>query len=517
MNRTTALILSTLLIAGCAEGPEPWAMRPITKDYTFPARDDAGNEAELTVTAPDLEKGRHSYVHYCYACHGMDGDGQGPSSHGLRPPPRDFRAASFKFGAVRSGELPNDDDLLRIVKGGLHGTAMLAWDVPDDQLWRILQFVKTFPQAPCDPKAQGEAVCKKQEAEFPNGKPSKWLDTFASGKKKGQLKATGRPIPITDDPWAGKAAEAIARGADLYHAKAQCANCHSAYLTKKEYYEASLRIDADNPTTSFRDGMYLSIVLAGKDNPYKFNLMPPDFTLNPLRSIREGEELGDLYRLISAGVGGVMPAWIDGLKQDEIWALAHYVKALMDLGRPENKKALGELRQKLANQPPWSPPSKEPQKVTVGIDDDDKLSLGGTEVASSEALLEELKKLAAGDRPVEVVIEATAKVKQEAVIEVLDKIKAAGIDKVAIHKPEGEGDDDKEGEEPKEPEETEPTPKGPKPEPKAPEPKAPAPKGEPKAPTPKSEPKAPAPKAEPKAPAPKAPAPKAPPGDTPYD
>ena len=39
-------------------------------------------------------------------------------------------AGIYKFGSVAAGQLPTDDDFVRIIRGGLHGTAMLAWDVP---------------------------------------------------------------------------------------------------------------------------------------------------------------------------------------------------------------------------------------------------------------------------------------------------------------------------------------------------------------------------------------------------
>ena len=151
-DKTLSLVLvAAFSLLGCFREPyqeEGWATHAITTDHVFPTRDANGQVIPegMTITAAQLEKGRKEYMHYCYACHGVNGDGEGPAGQGYRPPPRDFRTASFKFGAVRSGELPNDDDLMRIVRGGLHGTAMLEWDVSDNELSNILQFIKTFPQ-----------------------------------------------------------------------------------------------------------------------------------------------------------------------------------------------------------------------------------------------------------------------------------------------------------------------------------------------------------------------------------
>src|SRR5437867_1761932 len=96
------------------------------------------------ISADTLNEGQRRFMLYCRPCHGEKGDGKGPSSPGLRPPPRDFTLGTFKFGAVPGGTLPHDEDIVRIVRNGLHGTAMLAWDVPEQDLQNIIQYIKTF-------------------------------------------------------------------------------------------------------------------------------------------------------------------------------------------------------------------------------------------------------------------------------------------------------------------------------------------------------------------------------------
>src|SRR5262245_37872275 len=54
-----------------------------------------------------LDAGHETYMLYCYACHGENGDGKGPSSYGLRPPPRNFQQGIFKFARAGDG-LPPD-------------------------------------------------------------------------------------------------------------------------------------------------------------------------------------------------------------------------------------------------------------------------------------------------------------------------------------------------------------------------------------------------------------------------
>jgi mono/diheme cytochrome c family protein len=361
--RILGSIFGTMILAGASAALVACEEPVMTKSMTLGGK---------KVSAETLEAGREAYTHYCRACHGDKGDGRGPSALGLRPPPRDFTQGKFKFAAVESGSLPNDDDFRRIVKKGLHGTAMLQWDVPDDELRYIIQYIKTF-----SPKWQKE-------------KP-------------------GAPIVAPPDPWAGQEAAAVQRGKELYHVTTQCAGCHPNYATKDDIAAMTLRLKK-TVLTSFRDDMYGSVLkeseyrttLRPEDEPaptkhagkhegkheeesakkgekeegsekgeaktapakyYVVSILPPDFTRTPVRS---GDELTDLYRTIAAGVGGTaMPSWKatapytdpntgehwDGEK--DIWALAHYVKSLVNL---KGTKDADLLKEKFAHQPTFVPP-----------------------------------------------------------------------------------------------------------------------------------------------------------------
>jgi mono/diheme cytochrome c family protein len=292
----------------------------------------------ITATGHELNLGYQSYMRYCYACHGENGDGKGPSSYGYRPPPRNFTQGIFKFARMRSSDdVPNDEDLIRIVKGGLHGTPMLPWDIPEEELRRILQYVKTF--AP-----------KKWEKKKKNGEPVKNLDVWEAPA----------------DPWANKEAEAVQRGKELYHFKAECVNCHPAYGGKKELYELSMAAnkrepDIFKPLTGFRDDFYGSV--AKDSSEYGYRILPPDFTFNPVRSARPGTELEDLFRVISYGVYPIMPAWQGALDDKDIWAIAHYVKSLMDM---RNKPEAQAMRDKFLSQPAFEVPKPEEPKPAEG-------------------------------------------------------------------------------------------------------------------------------------------------------
>ena len=338
------------ITTGCSSEPSPFK-----EGRTF-----AGN---IQVNAHDLNQGYEAYMLYCYACHGEKGDGHGPSSYGLRPPPRDFTKGIFKFARVRSSdELPHDDDLFRIVRGGLHGTAMLPWDIPDIELDKVIQYIKTFA-------------------------PQKW----EKKKKSGELVKTLDAFEAPPDPWVGKAAEGVQRGKELYHLRAECMNCHPAYDTKEALYKMSVDAAAKEPENfkaigGFREDPYGSVA---KDSPeYGVKLLPPDFTFHKVRSVcqvgsprcrtADGEtaktQVEDLFRLISFGVYPIMPAWKGaGLSDSDIWALAHYVKSLMDLrDTPEGAALKAKLGSQggfvipapapTAEEKKEPPPAEEPKK-----------------------------------------------------------------------------------------------------------------------------------------------------------
>jgi mono/diheme cytochrome c family protein len=109
--------------------------RELTRLYGTPARPRVAAESgvsqamleELKVDATTLAEGSRNYRKHCLHCHGVPGDGRGPTAIWVNPHPRDFRAGTYKFhGNVSKGvaKPPHRDDLLRTLKAGIEGTAM---------------------------------------------------------------------------------------------------------------------------------------------------------------------------------------------------------------------------------------------------------------------------------------------------------------------------------------------------------------------------------------------------------
>jgi mono/diheme cytochrome c family protein len=288
------------------------------------------------IKAIRLNEGYEAYMHNCRPCHGDKGDGRGNSAAGLRPPPRNFRKAQFKFAWVDPPTaLPTDDDLRRIIRGGLHGTPMLPWEITDEELKGVIQYIKTFPSQ----AAREEGV--------PDTNP--WL-----------TEAPGEQMKPTPDPWVGREAEAIEAGKLIYHTGG-CNNCHPNYVTEREYIDLWKKYDPDIPITSFRENMYLSVLQDATTydvEGYRMRILPPDFTVDEVRTIPKDDEqlkplqrmglyytpLQYLYLRINAGVNPVMTSW-KAYSEDKKWAVAHYVLTLIQKrGTPEADKLHEVLR-----------------------------------------------------------------------------------------------------------------------------------------------------------------------------
>jgi len=306
-----------------------------------------------TLDPVTLNHGFEAFMLYCYGCHGEKGDGHGPASLAMRPPPRNFQQGIFKFGGVAAGSLPVDDALDRTIRRGLNGTPMLQWDVPPVERKYLIAYIKTLS--------------------------TKW-----------QEEEPGAPIEITPDPWKDKEQEAIARGKEVYHVAAEghagCSGCHASYAPRQEISDLMKKVTG-SPAEDFAEEMYrtslreteYALEANEKGEPTKTaQQLPPDFlyhkvkTAYPLETMVDGKaytaeaQREDLYRTIGAGVNGAaMPTWKGNLPEENLWALTYYIQSLIKMrGTPE---ALA-MREKLDAEPKWvpQPPAPAPEKPKDG-------------------------------------------------------------------------------------------------------------------------------------------------------
>jgi mono/diheme cytochrome c family protein len=91
-----------------------------------------------------LGRGSVLYRRHCLHCHGLTGDGRGPTGPWVNPHPRDYRRGLFKFistGAVGERK-PRREDLYRIIHNGIDGTSMPAFGLlPEHEIQYLVSYV----------------------------------------------------------------------------------------------------------------------------------------------------------------------------------------------------------------------------------------------------------------------------------------------------------------------------------------------------------------------------------------
>jgi mono/diheme cytochrome c family protein len=94
-------------------------------------------KTELQLDDATLARGSQIYRIQCLHCHGLPGDGHGPTAFWVNPHPRDYRQGIFKFSSVDVTKVPDAkprrDDLLRTLRIGIDGSSMPAFGLLSDR------------------------------------------------------------------------------------------------------------------------------------------------------------------------------------------------------------------------------------------------------------------------------------------------------------------------------------------------------------------------------------------------
>ncbi len=230
-------------------------------------------EGEAPLMAPPgakdlLALGKEVYARRCTGCHGVNGDGKGPSAAFFTVKPRDFTSGIFKFHSTPGADaLPTDQDLFVTISHGIWGTPMPPWyDIPDEQRVAVIQYIKTFSKA--------------------------WMGA-----------RIGEPIAIPPEPAVGEAS--IRRGAGIF--ADSCAVCHGD------------RGHGDGPAA------------AGLTDSWGNPVRPANYTLpaGAVGGVKLGHDGSHLFRTVMNGVGGTpMPSFDGVLSPAEIWDVVHFIQSL---------------------------------------------------------------------------------------------------------------------------------------------------------------------------------------------
>ncbi len=98
--------------------------------------------ANLNLKGQTLRMGSSLYRQHCLHCHGVPGDGRGPTGPWISPPPRDYRQGIFKFTSTGGAPKPNRLDLYRTLYNGLEGSAMPPFSLlREDELDALVSYV----------------------------------------------------------------------------------------------------------------------------------------------------------------------------------------------------------------------------------------------------------------------------------------------------------------------------------------------------------------------------------------
>lgn len=219
----------------------------------------------LPLYAFSEDKGKKLYDDWCAQCHGYKGDGKGYAADFTFPKPRDFVNGIYKFRSTPSGSPPTDNDIIRSIRTGNPGTSMPPWKrFSDDEVKSLVDYLKKFSP-----------------------------ENFESQEK---------PIKIGQAPRA--TAELIEKGKRLFE-EAKCWECHG---------KSGRGDGVKGWQEKFKDEWHDRIYPANYSHPWE---------------LRNGSDVEDLYRTITVGIEGTpMASYQDALKDDERWAIAHFVKSL---------------------------------------------------------------------------------------------------------------------------------------------------------------------------------------------
>jgi predicted CXXCH cytochrome family protein len=88
----------------------------------------------------DPAPGRALYQKNCEICHSFDGNGKTATAAGLYPPPLSLNRHALETRKRSDGEL------FYLIQNGIRNTAMPGWQLPDQQIWQLVAYIRNLPQ-----------------------------------------------------------------------------------------------------------------------------------------------------------------------------------------------------------------------------------------------------------------------------------------------------------------------------------------------------------------------------------
>jgi mono/diheme cytochrome c family protein len=313
------------------------------------------------------------YRQHCAQCHGITGDGRGPTGMFLYPYPRDYRAGVFKFKSTYNPAPPTDEDLLLVLKNGLPGTAMPSFALlSKSELEALVEYVKYLSirgqmekalinyafydlGEEEDVDADGEPILDDEGEPLVHLIP---LDPASDpdqqaiveemlGEVVAPWQAVGEQVIVPEesaipsqDRTPAEIEASVARGRELfYDTRGNCAKCHGPtalgdgqqddfdiWNKAHKLFLDSLAGSTEEDLASTRSAVAASVYPVRNSFP---------------RNLRDGVYCGgnrreDLFRRVHAGIAGTpmpgsgapAPESEGTLSEEEIWSIVDYVLRL---------------------------------------------------------------------------------------------------------------------------------------------------------------------------------------------
>lgn len=271
-------------------------------------------------THADIRRGQAVYQERCVQCHGVSGDGAGPSGHYMYPRPRDYRKGIFKFTSTPYGIRPLREDLLRTVRQGIRGTSMPGFALlPEQDQQAVVDYVILLSR-------RGELeqqLIGLADAEDAIDEEVVKTDLIPTVLTRWSEAIAMEVLPVTPQP--RFTLEHVERGKQAFLTKG-CSKCHG--------------VDGRGQTKENR----------GTD-AWGHQTRAADLTSGMLHG---GNRPQDIYRRIYNGINGTpMPSFANVLKQepDTIWDLVAYVLSVSNRRRQGDVPTPGPINPYVAATP----------------------------------------------------------------------------------------------------------------------------------------------------------------------
>ena len=327
------------------------------------------------------------YRRHCVHCHGISGDGRGPTARFLNPYPRDYRQGIFKFKNTYNAAKPTDEDLHRVMWNGVPGTAMPSFSLlPNSEVEALVEYVKYLAirgeleqrliayvyEELGEEEVEGEdgEVTIERVALDPASNPEQAeiiKEELVTVLEGWQVAAENVVVPAeeaipADDRMPEQLAESVAAGRELFYGtKANCFTCHgptglgdgqqtdfdnwtkeqNEFLTQTADMKKSIEdrenaeeISEEDEQALKRDRELLAQREAVKATFYDIrNAIPRNLRVGVYRG---GRRRIDVFSRVHQGIAGTpmpaagaaAPGGQGALTEAEIWNIVDYVLSL---------------------------------------------------------------------------------------------------------------------------------------------------------------------------------------------